>query len=162
MSRPMHRSATAKGRAILSRSDRILMPTIRPALSSPSLRLMLLVGATFAPGLALAEDPSAAPAAPISTATAMATAAPSAPTAVPPSGASTAACRAPQATRAKPGERWAVDTPSGQAGDWAAWMTEQLAAGRTRFIAVPFMPTGKDSDGSDGPPDNPLQLLCAW
>lgn len=136
------------------------MPTIRP--SPSSLRLMLLVGATFAPRGALAEDPSAAPTAPTSTATATASAAPTAATAVPPLAAPTAVCRAPQATRAKPGERWAVDTPSGQAADWAAWMTEQLAAGRTHFIAVPFMPTGKDSDGSDGPPDNPLQVLCAW
>lgn len=121
-------------------------------------RPMWLACAVLGPSLAHAEDAAKAPpqvtptAAPAATTT----------SAVPPSPTPTAACRAPQATHAKPGERWSVDTPSGQAADWAAWMTEQLAAGRTNFIAVPFKPTGKDSDGSDGPPDNPLQILCAW
>lgn len=141
--------------------------------------LVLVSSSAGASPYAYATDPTGTPsAAPVSPATPVPSAASTG--SVPPAGAVSpvtaapppavqpapaspvAACRAPQSTRAKPGERWAVDSPSGQAGDWAAWMTEQLAAGRSNFLVVPFKGTGKDSDGSDGPADAPLEVLCAW
>ena len=52
--------------------------------------------------------------------------------------AHTASCRAPQSTKKKPDQAFAFDSPQGQADDWAAWMNEQLGAGKTQFVVVPI------------------------
>lgn len=135
---------------------------IDPAARSPILALFLSF-LTLGSAPAFAADGDGAPAptpapAPLPTPTATPPAPASGVSPVPPG---TAACRAPQGTRGKRGSL-TIDSPSTQADDWAKWMTDQLAAGRTNFMVVPFKAVEKDEDGSDGPPDSFSQVLCAW
>ena len=77
------------------------------------------------------------------------------------SGASSgqAQCRSPQDVGKKPGEMFAYNSSRGQADEWAAWMSEQVAQGRSNFIVVPIKKVMKDQGEVQ---DNPTEVVCAW